>query len=267
VTDRDIEHILALGRAGLGSSPLDRQRVLAGLAQRFPELAASAAAAGMLTAAHSAASQAPRPGLWQPLLGTGVRGVAVGLVLIGAGFVAGYAVRGSSVAPAPRAREQAMAEPERAAQASAAPVSTDVAAIVVAAPEPAAVTEPSPAGRSSSADSASRKPAAKLASGESGLERELGLLRRAERALRNHDPALALALLDELEASQPSPVLLEERTATRLLARCASRESEARQQAERFLESHPHSVYGVRLAAACEPDARAEPVGSARREP
>ena len=264
--DRDIDHILKLGRAGLRSSPLDRRRVSAGLARRFPELAQSAAAqAGLQPAAPSAASHAAPPGPWQMLLGTGVRGVAVGLVLVGAGFVAGYAVRGSSVAPPHEAREQALAEPQRAPLASAAlHASPDIAALAVAAPEPAPpVAEPASAARSSRPDSPSHKPA----SVEPGLERELGLLRRAERALRQHDPALALALLDELEASQPSPVLLEERSATRLLARCEARESDARQQAERFLELHPHSVYGLRLATACAADAPGEPASSARPEP
>ena len=84
-----------------------------------------------------------------------------------------------------------------------------------------------------------------------GPNEELALLARAERAVRADNSALALVLIDELEARFPSSALLEERRAIELLAHCAARASDARQRAERFLRQHPRSVYAERIAALC----------------
>jgi hypothetical protein len=80
---------------------------------------------------------------------------------------------------------------------------------------------------------------------------ELALLRRAERAVRNDDSALALALIAELEERHPRSSLLEERRAVELLAYCLAGASDARTRAQRFLREHPRSVYAGRIADKC----------------
>lgn len=82
-------------------------------------------------------------------------------------------------------------------------------------------------------------------------DRELALLRRAERAVRGDDSALALALIGELEEHYPRSSLLEERRAVELLAYCVAGASDARARAQRFLREHPRSVYAGRIAEKC----------------
>ena len=83
---------------------------------------------------------------------------------------------------------------------------------------------------------------------------ELALLRRVERALRNADPALALALLGELDERFPDTRLVEERQAARLLAGCRLQDPNAIARAHAFLHDNPASVYRQRVQLACEHD-------------
>jgi hypothetical protein len=82
---------------------------------------------------------------------------------------------------------------------------------------------------------------------------ELLLLERAERALRNHHPSLAAALIDELTQRFPRSLLLEERRAIELVARCqnsADASAVARLRAG-FVHDYPTSVYAERVERAC----------------
>jgi hypothetical protein len=88
------------------------------------------------------------------------------------------------------------------------------------------------------------------ASADPQLE-ELALLQRAERAIRADRPQLALSFLDELEKRYPKSALIEERTAARVLADCASSEPAARQRAESFLSARQASVYSDRVRRWC----------------
>jgi hypothetical protein len=80
---------------------------------------------------------------------------------------------------------------------------------------------------------------------------ELALLRRAERAVRGDNSALALALIAELEARYPRSSLLEERRAVELLAYCGAGATDAQARAQRFLREHPRSVHAGRIAEQC----------------
>jgi hypothetical protein len=93
---------------------------------------------------------------------------------------------------------------------------------------------------------------------------ELTLVQRAERAIRAHDPELALSLLRELDHAFPTPALREERRAARLLAECEraalnrsdtsatpSTANEPRARAEQFLAEQPGSVYSDRIRKIC----------------
>ncbi|HET6283143.1 MAG TPA: hypothetical protein VFH73_19450 [Polyangia bacterium] len=78
-------------------------------------------------------------------------------------------------------------------------------------------------------------------------------LRSVERALRDHQPGMALALLLQLDRTVPSGKLSEEREATAIIARCALGEVPfGIDLPADFAERHPDSVYLRRIEQACE---------------
>jgi len=86
----------------------------------------------------------------------------------------------------------------------------------------------------------------------SSLTVELEGLRAVERALRDGKPGFALSLLRELDDKVPKGRLLEERLATRTIARCAAGDVPMGiDLAEEFADRYPDSVYGRRVADAC----------------
>lgn len=85
----------------------------------------------------------------------------------------------------------------------------------------------------------------------SSAAEELALLRRVERALRAQNPALALALIAELDQRFPDTRLAEEREAAHVIAACGVGEGGARLRAERFLREQGGSVYAERAREAC----------------
>jgi RNA polymerase sigma-70 factor (ECF subfamily) len=88
------------------------------------------------------------------------------------------------------------------------------------------------------------------ATGELGAEAQL--LRDADAALRANEPARALALLDRHAASFPNGLLVEERTAERVVVLCAlGRTDEARDLASKFLADHRRSPLAERVRASC----------------
>jgi hypothetical protein len=90
------------------------------------------------------------------------------------------------------------------------------------------------------------------------LAAETAALLSTQRALRQGDARLALALLDDQDATYSAGALQEERGAARVLALCQShRATEARAEAARFERRWPHSVLLGRVRSACR--APAEP--------
>jgi hypothetical protein len=107
-----------------------------------------------------------------------------------------------------------------------------------------------------------------LPAGTSPEAEEILQLERVQRALRDGYPALALAILGELDQKVPRGSLIEERTAAKIIARCSLGEtSSARPTA--FVEHYPNSMYLGRIARACsamnskssEVGTETEPVG------
>jgi hypothetical protein len=81
---------------------------------------------------------------------------------------------------------------------------------------------------------------------------EVRALRNAERALRDGNPGLALAFMQELDRQVPNGQLAEERDAAGTLARCARGEHPfGVNLAAEFTERHPGSVYRARVDQAC----------------
>ncbi len=90
---------------------------------------------------------------------------------------------------------------------------------------------------------------------ESSLAVELAMLQRARRALNAQNGRLALGIVQELDERFPKGLLVEERSATRILSLCMlERAVEARRFAGQFLDRHPGSVYAQRVRQSCVAD-------------
>lgn len=229
-----VERTLELARHGLAPSPSDRQQLRIAIAAR-----AGMAASDGASTLHG----------WMALRASGKSGIALGTTLLALGFAAGLLFESRRVAqPAPRATTSAAVE-VAAAPSVGSPEAT--AAMPMAAPSVAAPNaDPVPAPLSKPHARPTR--AGAVTGKRSDLfARELALVQRAERALRNEDPALALALLAELDHEHPVAALAEEREAARVLAHCQAKEPDAPLAAERFLRDSPSSVYSERVRALC----------------
>lgn len=78
------------------------------------------------------------------------------------------------------------------------------------------------------------------------------LVQRAQRAVDGGEPALALALLDQLDARFPPELLGEERQVARVLALCASGEADrAARAAEKLTAKSSRSIYAARVERSC----------------
>jgi hypothetical protein len=86
----------------------------------------------------------------------------------------------------------------------------------------------------------------------SSLAAEVAMLQRARRALNARNGRLALGIVQDLDEQFPKGVLIEERSATRVLSLCQlERVDEARGVARVFLERYPVSVYAERVRRSC----------------
>jgi hypothetical protein len=228
----------------------------------------TAATAGAV--ALGMASKARPLSAWSSLRASGKLGAMVGMGVFGLGLFSGYLLRDGrdqfQAAPVLPARiEQVswalpspavvVAEREAGGAVLPAPDTTPAPSAEVA-PE-APPSEPQRSVRRPVVRSPVVQPAAperRVAStvNEPGQPSdELALLRRADRAVRGDEAALALALIGELDAHHPESKLLEERRAIELLAFCQAGSTDARLRTERFLLAHPHSVYAGRIREAC----------------
>jgi len=237
---------LARARAGLSPSPADALRVRASLAAALaaPEDAASD---------HAAPSDSG-PGSGAPL-GRPLRllaaSVAAAAISAGAGgywmgYRAGSREAGLAVAPALTNESLPPSRPGPAAGAS------------VPSPGPAS---PAPGGdatggratvkrRPGNASRAVRPQA--MASPTESLGQEVRALRAIEHALRDDDPRLALAILQQLDRDVPKGKLVEERTAMSVIARCSAGDVPfGVDLAGDFAGDYPESVYLGRVEQSC----------------
>jgi hypothetical protein len=84
------------------------------------------------------------------------------------------------------------------------------------------------------------------------LAREAKLLQRAQQALRDNQPAAALAMLDEHDRTFAHGALGEEARAARVMALCAlDQKAAATREATLFLQETPHSPFRAQVRASC----------------
>jgi hypothetical protein len=185
------------------------------------------------------------------LQASGQLGMALGALLFAAGVVTGWQLR-----PVARTTERIATAPFAAAPVIAAPAAAP--ALVPVAPAGAgkdtaddAATPAAAAPGERSKPRPRHSPATRTHDTLEPLDAELALLRRVERALRNDDPALALALLAELDQRFPQTRLAEERLAARTMAECRQHAPGAVLHAQAFLRERPASVYSERVQSAC----------------
>jgi hypothetical protein len=87
------------------------------------------------------------------------------------------------------------------------------------------------------------------------LSVEVRALRNTERALRDHNPGLATAFLDDLDRAIPGGQMREERSALRAIARCtAGQHPFGVNLADEFNAAYPSSVYQARVLQTCGTD-------------
>jgi hypothetical protein len=236
-----------LGRAWRSFSPD------ASLQDRVRARLTSSTAATMGTIGTGLALKTRPEGTWASLQASSKLGTAlVGAGLLGMGLLSGYLIRDT--------REEPVPPPLPPIASSAAAPALPLPPELILAPSPAPARAAPAVPRVPRAERSLQQRAKALAlppEARSGAletsepSEELALLRRAERAVRGADSALALALIAELEERYPRSSLLEERRAVELLAYCAAGASDAVARAQRFLREHPRSVHAGRITEKC----------------
>jgi len=87
----------------------------------------------------------------------------------------------------------------------------------------------------------------------STLALELSMLQRARRALNLGNGLLALGIVESLDERVPTGVLMEERSATRILSLCKlGRDRQVQQRSKQFLARYPRSMYAQRVRNGCD---------------
>lgn len=259
------ELTLELARRSHEPTTADRARNLAALRGRLglPAPLGSPPVSNPVPPLRPPAPAAASRGLglapWQQLVGVGVLTGAMGFFL---GL--GVSERASSEpvgAPLDAALQQAPAPSAVTAPRDARPELAAVTAETAVPARSALQGSPRPAGapperaRSVVKRSVPRQSVATPSVAERSdpeLIEAVRLLGRARRALERQEPALALGLLDELDARFARELLDEERSATRVLALCAGGEPAAALELARgWLVDRPRSIYARRLEQSC----------------
>jgi hypothetical protein len=231
-------------RRALSPTSADAERVLAAVSQAM--VLPSAASAGPALS-ESGATKTLGAG-WRAALPrwlfTAALAGGIGALGYGAGFRAGarstLSVRSTAN---PSARSQQNSAREKLSAASETPSAVPLAGDARDAPPR---SSPARAGASAAIHSTPKREA-------DALSEEVRTLRRVERALRDQNPRLALALLSELDTSVPSGQFAEERLAASIQARCSLGYGSPSALLEEFARFHPGSAYLTRIRQACEP--------------
>jgi hypothetical protein len=226
---------LSLARAALSPPAAEKARVRSALGP-----------APWRSAALTGTSGAKRAGV--PLGTRALSLVSAAIVAaLGASFTAGYRLGRDNAAGPPPALPAARAPVTAASEILEPPPPRDRP--YAGEPAVAEVTAPRTAHRPKRQHAEAR--AAGPASPGQPPADELALLRRVERALRSGEPALALALLAELDERFPHSALGEERSASNTMAHCQLHNPGSAERAATFLREHGASVYADPVRSTC----------------
>jgi hypothetical protein len=245
--DREMTRLLAGARRGWAPTAADAQRVHRGLA-------------AALVAPHPTATAPSRPAAQATWKTWGAR-IALGGALAGAGTGVGYwAGRRAE-------RRERVAVPAAAAPLPA--VSLALPTPMAASSPPTAAPMPKPAIADAHRADRRRRAVPEAATPPTpaeSLAAEVRALRNIERALREKNPGLATAFLDDLDREIPRGQMREERAALRAIAGCTSGDRPfGVDPAEDFTQAFPASAYRARVDQACERTDRAAAGDSAAR--
>jgi len=240
---------LAYARAGLSPSAADALRVRTSLAAAL----ASAENVAPDASPSDAGSGLGGGGGWS--LRALVTSVAVATIGAGAG---GYWLGHRT---ASQQAEAHLSAAHAAANSGAPPSRQPSLAAGASAPSPAPVLVPSAGDAATVRESVRRRPGAAgrgarpeaVATPAESFGQEVRALRAVERALRDEDPRLALAILQQLDRDVPQGKLVEERRATSVIARCSAGDVPfGVNWADDFASDYPDSVYRGRVEQSCE---------------
>lgn len=271
-SDAEERRLLELARGEWSPRAGDSQRVLAALKARFPSSdgpSERAAADSHGAATHEGETLRARPGgalneaSQLMRLAPWATRAGVALVIAGSSGALGYwlGYRAASRAELTSALARQASTPTRKA-AAVSSVSSPVVRVPTVAPLAAPVAEEAVAARpplpreQAPTGGGSGRPSA-----EGSLEEEVRMLRRVERALREQNPRLALALLSKLDASVPRGQLQEERVAAEIAAKCALGHGSPANLLKDFTARYARSAYLARVGQACAPEGEAAPRG------
>ncbi len=253
--------------AALGVSPDTAYSRLRAARARFTETFTPGPRANAALAAGRTANEAPpqtRQRVWLvlvPSVAPKTLGVlwAAKVAAATAGLALGGLVIVTAVASEVRsgARERRVADPSRAetvvTTATLVPDSSSLSPSMPASADPVATAI---ATDERSASSRPRRPPPPVPASPpeptDPLLAETALLQQARAALASSDPARALALIREHHTRFPEGLLVEEREASEIRARCAlGQRDRAQDDAERFGQAYPHSAYLAMIRQAC----------------
>jgi len=236
MVDREHE-VLEQARRGLAPSAADARRVRAGVAAAISGIGPGTPDPG----APGSAGEAVASSVVAKLVVAGAVAAAAAL-----GYVAGHRA-GVSEERARAVGASPVAAASSGAMAQLSPVPLPPAASAL--PQPI----PGPAPRSAGSVVSPRPSVAPsaAASGRAAFDEEVIQLRRVQRALREGNARLALALLDDLDRAVPQGRLGEERAAAGVMARCALGVGPPSVVADDFAKRFPNSVYAARVQQAC----------------
>ncbi len=245
----DARDLIAAARRELSPTAADRDRV------RRATLAALAPA-GAGDGDGSAGGPGETARVRPPGASWATRLVAVGVVAAaaaGVGYRAGlHAGREQSSASERLAPALVAPQPAQAPAAGESDSVRSAGPPALVAPPAEAPTPTRPPGARRRVNAATTLAPAAPAASPASLAEEVRALRAVERALREGTPGFALSLLRELDRTVPNGHLVEERLATRTIARCATGDVPIGVDlAEDFADRYPASVYGRRVADAC----------------
>jgi len=241
----DEQAVIVRLRSVLSPTVADAERVKVSIAAAL----AAGTMAGAAASARAAGAGGSVPAAW------GVSKLSVialtALLAGGAGYLAGQrAGRRAAAVQAPLLPATVVQVPAGAVESSGAAVVSVPIALVPASgarTDPASVAPPT-----RRLERASRAEGGAGAPVDPSLDQEVRALRSVERALRDRQPGLALAVLAALDRDVPGGKLVEEREAMLVIARCAQADAPIRVELDgAFAGRYPGSVYLQRVQQAC----------------